>query len=110
MGGAFTEPENAPDLAQFRLVEMFLSVTDPEHKDGIIHRFTTGSQLRVVIATVAFGMGVDCLDIRQVIHVGLPDDMETYVQETGRTGRDGKPSIALLLNTKQGSQACRQEY
>ena len=102
LGGEFTEPRNAPDLAKFRMVEMFLSVTDPTHKNTIISMFTSESQLRVVIATIAFGMGVDCPDIREVVHVGLPDDAESYVQESGRAGRDGKASVSVLLRTKQG--------
>ena len=108
LGVKFTEPEGASDLARFRLVDMFLSVTDSEHKDTILQLFTQESQLRIVIATVAFGMGVDCRDIRQVIHVGLPDDTESYVHETGRAGRDGEPSIAALLRTKQGSHASKE--
>ena len=54
----------------------------------------------VVISTVAFGMGVDCADVRQIVHVGMPDDTESYIQETGRAGRDDKPSLAILLNAK----------
>ncbi len=42
-------------------------------------------------------MGVDCPDVRQVITFGVPEDVETYIQQIGRSGRDGKPSLALLL-------------
>lgn len=57
------EPKDAPDLAKFRLVDVFTSVIDQHQKDGIISAFSRKSQLRVVIATVAFGMGVDCPDV-----------------------------------------------
>ena len=62
--------------------------------------FTKESHLRIVIATIAFDMGVDLPDVRQVIHVAAPDDVESYIQETGRAGRDGLPSLALLLHVK----------
>ena len=45
-------------------------------------------------------MGIDCPDIRQVVHVGAPDDTEAYIQATGRTGRDGMLLLATLLTTK----------
>jgi ATP-dependent DNA helicase RecQ len=55
------------------------------------------NQLQVICATSAFGMGIDKNDIRYVIHFHLPSNLENYLQEIGRAGRDGKQSIAILL-------------
>ena len=64
LGAAFTNPDDAPDLSEFRLVDMFTSVTDPAHKSEIIRLFKGDGNLRIVVATMAFGMGVDCPNIR----------------------------------------------
>ena len=79
---------------------MFTSDTGPDHKSKIIRLFTQQSNLRVVLATIAFGMGIDCPDVRHIVHVGLPDDICNYIQETGRAGRDGKVSLVTLLQSR----------
>uniref|UniRef100_A0A1X7UR48 DNA 3'-5' helicase n=1 Tax=Amphimedon queenslandica TaxID=400682 RepID=A0A1X7UR48_AMPQE len=52
----------------------------------------------IVIATVAFGMAVNCPDVHLVIYVGPPNDIESYFQDVGRSGRDGECSYAILLH------------
>jgi len=71
---------------------------DHAARDRVQTAFLDG-KMEVVVATVAFGMGVDKADIRTVIHAALPASVEGYYQEIGRAGRDGQPARAVLMHS-----------
>ncbi len=108
LGKQALQPIGAPDLARFRLVDMYTACTHPTVKDIILKAFTDPhGVLRIVVATVAFGMGVDCPDVRRIIHWGAPQDIEEYVQETGRAGRD---ALAILYHVPRPSNRFLDEH
>ena len=71
---------------------------EPDHRDRVQRAFLAG-ELQVVVATIAFGMGIDKANVRTVIHAALPATLEGYYQEIGRAGRDGLPSRTILMHS-----------
>ena len=96
-----TLQKTAEDVAAFLGAEKinahpYHAGMDNEKREQIQNQFMDGS-LACIVATIAFGMGIDKKDIRRIIHYDLPKSIENYSQEIGRSGRDGKPALCEVL-------------
>ena len=95
---AFVYPRDGPAVPGNRFAEIYTRASTTGMKEHVIEAFRRESSLRVVFATIAFGMGLDIPDIQQVIHVGPSTDIEDYAQEIGRSGRNNQPAKAILIS------------
>jgi bloom syndrome protein len=108
LGSSMTDPPGYPNVSKYRRVDMYHRVLTTRKKEKMLATFCSkDSVLRVIIATSAFGLGVDCEDIQSIIHWGLPNTIEEYVQEAGRAGRDGRQAEAILYRGKVGRKCSK---
>lgn len=81
-----------------RLVEMLHSLSPKSMKEIVLQEMgNVNGYIKVLICTIAFGMGVNCKAVNTIIHFGPSKSVEAYIQESGRAGRDGQASKAILL-------------
>lgn len=102
-------PEEATQVSSNTLIGIYHANTLQRHKERVSDSlFDLDGTCRVVFASTALGMGVNLQDIRQVIHYGPPHQMEDFVQEIGRAGRDGREAQSILLFTGAHLRKCEQ--
>ncbi|XP_044170887.1 ATP-dependent DNA helicase RecQ-like, partial [Acropora millepora] len=98
LGAKAYYPPCATKTSENRMVAMYHSGTSPSIQEIVLASLSDpNGKIRIIIATTALGMGVDIKGLHRIINYGPPSDIESYMQELGRAGRDGKQSEALLM-------------
>jgi len=81
--------------------------TDNQERKSVLERLKLQTErgVDIVIATSAFGLGIDCDDVRSIVHACIPETLDRWYQEIGRAGRDGYRSVAMLIPATEGSES-----
>ncbi|MBM3272506.1 ATP-dependent DNA helicase RecQ [Candidatus Kaiserbacteria bacterium] len=87
-------------------IDKFTGVTSSADRERLLRQWSA-NELDGMVATSAFGLGVDKSDVRTVIHATLPESLDRYYQEVGRSGRDGRAGAAIMLHTESDEKQAR---
>ncbi len=81
----------------------------PKEKQDHLYQWTH-NQTDIMVATTAFGMGIDKADVKTIIHINLPESLESYYQESGRAGRNGEKAYAVILLNKTDEETLKNQF
>lgn len=97
-------------LVQHKITSSFYHAGINANERSVIQQNWIENKAQVIVATNAFGMGIDKPDVRFVVHLDLPDSLEAYFQEAGRAGRDEKPAYAVALCNTNDALSLKEQF
>jgi ATP-dependent DNA helicase RecQ len=116
-GSSITYVRSRKNAVEFTLLLQQAQITAGFYHGGLSNKIRTrtaqswmNNKIQVMVATNAFGMGIDKPDVRSVVHMQLPDSVESYYQETGRAGRDGDDSIAYFIYNRNDIEHAYNQF
>jgi len=116
-GSSITYVRSRKNAVEFTLLLQQAQITSGFYHGGLSNKIRTrtaqswmNNKIQVMVATNAFGMGIDKPDVRSVVHMQLPDSVESYYQETGRAGRDGDDSIAYFIYNRNDIEHAYNQF